>query len=95
LQYITSLEVQTAAAGLWIVPTVDGAEVALEGNEIMQTIIAARNNAPYSQLYYDQFLPPAVGGAVNDNVQALFAGAATPEEVAAAIEDVASFELSQ
>lgn len=95
LKYITSIEVQTAAANLWIVPTVAGAEVALDGNEIMQTIIAARNSAPYSQLYYDQFLPPAVGGAVNDNVQALFAGAVTPEEVAAAIEDVAAFELSQ
>jgi len=95
LQYITSLEVQTAAAGLWVVPTVNGAESALEGNTIMETIIAARNNAPYSQLYYDQFLPPAVGGAVNDNVQAIFAGASTPEEAAAAIEDVAAFELSQ
>lgn len=95
LKYITSVEVQTAAASMFVVPTVNGAEVALEGNEIMQTIIAARNSAPYSQLYYDQFLPPAVGGAVNDNVQALFAGAMTPEEVAVAIEDVAAFELSQ
>lgn len=95
LKYITSLEVQTAATGIWIVPTVVGAEVALEGNEIMQTVIAARNNAPYSQLYYDQFLPPAVGGVVNDSVQALFAGAMSPEEVAVSIEDVAAFELSQ
>lgn len=95
LKYITSVEVQTAAASLFVVPTVNGAEVALEGNEIMQTIIEARNGAPYSQLYYDQFLPPAVGGAVNDNVQALFAGAVTPEEAAVAIEDVAAFELSQ
>jgi hypothetical protein len=32
---------------------------------------------------------------VNDSVQALFAGVYSPEEVAAAIEDVAAFELSQ
>lgn len=95
LKYITSLEVQTAATEIWVVPTVIGAEVALEGNEVLETIIEARNNAPYSQLYYDQFLPPAVGGAVNDNVQALYAGALSPEEVALAIEDVAAFELSQ
>lgn len=95
LKYITSLEVQTAATEIWVVPTVIGAEVALEGNEVLETIIEARNNAPYSQLYYDQFLPPAVGGAVNDNVQALYAGVLSPEEVALAIEDIAAFELSQ
>ncbi|MCU0463649.1 MAG: extracellular solute-binding protein, partial [Anaerolineae bacterium] len=60
LKYITSLEVQTAAAEMWVVPTVIGAEVALEGNEVMETIVEVRNGAPYSQLYYDQFLPPAV-----------------------------------
>ena len=44
--------------------------------------------ANYFQLYYDQFLPPAVGGAVNDAVQGLFAGTASPEEVAQTIEDL-------
>ncbi len=35
-------------------------------------------SAGYFQLYYDQFLPPAVGGVVNDESQALVAGSANP-----------------
>ena len=30
--------------------------------------------AKYYQLYYDQYMPPAVGSTVNDQTQALFAG---------------------
>lgn len=93
LQYITSAENQTAAADIWIVPTVGGAEDAVTDDPIMARIIEARNEAPYFQLYYDQFLPPALGGEVNDAVEALFAGQATPEETAARIEDSAMFEL--
>lgn len=93
LKYITSAEVQARAAEIWIVPTVGAAEEVIADNEVLTTIIAARNEAPYFQLYYDQFLPPALGGEVNDAVEALFAGAATPEETAARIEDMASFEL--
>ena len=59
----------------------------------MQTIVEARDSAPYFQLYYDQFLPPALGGAVNDAVETIFAGTASPEEAAQAIEESASFEL--
>ena len=49
--------------------------------------------ADYFQLYYDQYLPPAVGEAVNDAVQGLFAGTMTPEEVAQAVEAAAAEEL--
>jgi raffinose/stachyose/melibiose transport system substrate-binding protein len=55
--------------------------------------MAARNNAGYYQLYYDQFLPPAVAQAVLDAVEALLVGTVTPEEAAQAIEEAASFEL--
>jgi raffinose/stachyose/melibiose transport system substrate-binding protein len=72
---------------------VNGLEDIFADNPVMQSILEARNNAPYFQLYYDQFLPPAVGGAVNDAVEMLFAGIATPEEVAQAIEDAAAAEL--
>ena len=51
--------------------------------------------ADYYQLYYDQYLPPAVGEAVNDAVQGLFAGIMTPEEVAQAVEAAAAEELGQ
>jgi len=59
----------------------------------MSQILEMRNAAPYFQLYYDQFLPPSVGEAVNDAVETLFVGVASPEEAAQAVEDAAFFEL--
>jgi raffinose/stachyose/melibiose transport system substrate-binding protein len=92
LKYITSADVQRRAAAIWVLPTVREAEDALT-DPILQTIVKARNEAPYFQLYYDQFLPPAVGQTVNDSVEMLFAGVATPAEVAAQIEAAARSEL--
>lgn len=93
LRFLTSVENQRVGAEIFIVPVVNGLEDIFEDNPVMQSILETRNNAPYFQLYYDQFLPPAVGGAVNDAVEMLFAGIATPEEVAQAIEDAAAAEL--
>lgn len=76
-----------------IVPVVKGTEDAFADDPVMQAIVEARDAAPYFQLYYDQFLPPALGGAVNDAVEGLFASVTTPEEAAQAIEEVAQFEL--
>ncbi len=59
----------------------------------MIMVFEAVNAAKYFQLYYDQYLPPAVGNKVNDAVQALFFGTMTPEDVAKAIEKVAAEEL--
>jgi raffinose/stachyose/melibiose transport system substrate-binding protein len=50
-------------------------------------------SAKYYQLYYDQYLPPAVGQAVNDSTQEIFAGTASPDQVAKTIEDAAAQEL--
>ena len=95
LRFLTNAENQAAGADIWIVPVVEGAEEALADDEIMTRIIEFRNNAPYFQLYYDQFLPPAVGAIVNDAVETLFAGVGTPEEAAQMIEESAEFELNQ
>jgi raffinose/stachyose/melibiose transport system substrate-binding protein len=94
LRFITTEENQRAMfeQGL-VLPVVTGVEDLFDDNPIAAAILDARNNAPYFQLYYDQFLPPAVGIAVNDAVETLFAGTGTPEEAAQAIEDSASFEL--
>ena len=73
-------------------PTVAGTEDLIT-DPIMMRIVEARNNAEYFQLYYDQFMPPAVGETINDGVEQLFAGVASPAEVAQQIEDTASFEL--
>jgi raffinose/stachyose/melibiose transport system substrate-binding protein len=92
LRFLTSAENQRAGS-FFIVPVVKGTEDVFEDDPIMQAILEARNNAPYFQLYYDQFLPPAVGQAVNDAVQEIFAGVSSPEEAAQMIEEVAAMEL--
>jgi raffinose/stachyose/melibiose transport system substrate-binding protein len=51
--------------------------------------------APYLQLFYDQYLPPAVGQVLLDQTQALFAGTATPQVAARAIDDAAASSLNQ
>ncbi len=94
LRFLTSEESQRRLAELpaGVLPTIAGAETAVT-DPLLQTVLAARNNAEYYQSYYDQFLPPAVAQAVLDAVEGLFAGTMTAEEAAQAIEDVASFEL--
>lgn len=68
-----------------ICPVVKGAEKALTDANSLQ-IAAAVAKADYYQLYYDQYLPPAVGEAIKDAVQSIFAKKFTPKQAAAAIE---------
>jgi raffinose/stachyose/melibiose transport system substrate-binding protein len=93
LRYLTSLENQEVLAELGVaIPVVKGSEAALtDPNMVMVSEAVAQ--ADYFQLYYDQYLPPAVGEAVNDSVQGLFAGTMTPEEVAQAIDDAYAAEV--
>ena len=55
----------------------------------MKAVLDARDQATFVQLYLDQVYAPAVGQAVNDAVQLLFAGKTSPEEVAKTIADAA------
>jgi raffinose/stachyose/melibiose transport system substrate-binding protein len=91
LKYLTSADSQKAGT-FFLLPTVKGAQDAVT-DPLLKQILAARDGAPYFQLYYDQFLPPAVGGAVVDAVATIFGGTASPEEAAKAIEDTAATEL--
>jgi len=86
VKFLTNVENQTtiAKSGTGI-PVVAGAEAGL-ADPNMKLVQAKFAQAKYFQLYYDQFLPSAVGGAINDNVQKLFAGTASAEDVAKAIE---------
>ena len=61
---------------------------------LIKEVLDRTAKAKYYQLYYDQYLPPAVGQAVNDATQGIFAGTSSPEEVAKTIEDAASTELT-
>ena len=75
-----------------ILPVIKGMND-LVTDPLLVNVLAARDNAKYYQLYYDQFLPPPVAQAVLDAVQGLAAGTSTPEEAAQAVEDVAAVEL--
>ncbi len=93
LKYISSVESQTAQAEIGMsVPVVAGAEVGLTD----PTLVLVQEGAAaagYFQLYYDQYLPPAMGSVVNDAVQAIFAKTMTPEEAAQMVEDSAAENL--
>ncbi|MDK2981077.1 MAG: raffinose/stachyose/melibiose transport system substrate-binding protein [Chloroflexota bacterium] len=86
VKYLTNVDNQTiiAASGTGI-PVVKGAEVGLTDPNLL-LVQQSFANAKYFQLYYDQVLPSAMGGIINDSVQKLYAGTATPGEVAAEIE---------
>jgi len=92
LKFLTTVDNQKAGT-FFIVPTIKGADSGIT-DPVLQQILQMRNNAPYFQLYYDQFLPPALAGAVTDAVATLFAGTASPQEAAQAIDDVAATELT-
>lgn len=86
VKYLTSLENQIIIAqDNTGIPVAKGAEVGLtDPNMVMVSQAVA--NSTYYQLYFDQVLPSAMGGIINDAVQKIFAGTATPEQVCAEIE---------
>ncbi|HEU5157399.1 MAG TPA: extracellular solute-binding protein [Streptosporangiaceae bacterium] len=89
LKFFLSVENQkTATATGAVLPTVKGAEAALKDPrqlEVLKTVSGASG----LQLYLDQAFPPAVGQEVNDQVAALIAGKASPDQVAKAITQTA------
>jgi raffinose/stachyose/melibiose transport system substrate-binding protein len=93
LKYISSVESQIAQAEIGMsVPVVKGAEVGLS-DPSLRMVQQGAAAAEYFQLYYDQYMPAAVGGVVNDSVQGVFAGTLTPEQAAQAIDASAAQEL--
>lgn len=85
LKYFLSVQnQQTAAATGAVLPTVKGAETALKDSRAL-TVLKTVSGATAFQLYLDQAFPPAVGQEVNDQVAALIAGKASPDQVAKAI----------
>jgi raffinose/stachyose/melibiose transport system substrate-binding protein len=71
------------------IPTVQGTEDSI-ADENLATLVAVRDEAPYTQLYLDTAYGPNVGGALNEAVAQLFAGQATPEDVVTAVEQAAA-----
>jgi raffinose/stachyose/melibiose transport system substrate-binding protein len=94
VRFMSSLENQMTLvkAGMAGTPVVKGSEASLD-DPLLKEIQSRAAAAKYYQLYYDQYLPPAVGQAVNDAAQELFASTASPESVAKTIEEAAAQEL--
>ena len=83
LQYATSLDV----ANRWgetnsgILPVTIGADASITDPNLTG-VLEARADASYVQLYLDQAYPPELGAVINDAVAELYAGQASPEQVA-------------
>lgn len=90
LQFITSPEIQEQ--NVWVFPTHAGGEEEMD-NVYASDWANAMSEASVIVSFLDQFYPPALGEAVNDTVETVFAQAASPEEAAQALEDIAVFEL--
>ncbi len=95
LRYLTSLDNQIVLTEMGaIIPVVEGAQEHIEDPNMVK-VFEGVNQAEYFQLYYDQYLPPAVGIVINEAVQQLFAGTMTPEQVAQMIDDSYVQEMGQ
>jgi raffinose/stachyose/melibiose transport system substrate-binding protein len=94
VRFLTNAENQRTAvrAGMAGTPGLSTAADAIE-NPLLREVFERASQAKYYQLYYDQYLPPAVGAVVNDATQEIFAGTATPDQAAQMIEEAAAFEL--
>jgi raffinose/stachyose/melibiose transport system substrate-binding protein len=71
-----------------ILPVAKGTESSVTDPN-MKSVLDTRGKASFVQLYLDQAYAPAVGQAVNDAVQQLFAGKASAEEVSKKIANAA------
>jgi raffinose/stachyose/melibiose transport system substrate-binding protein len=93
LKYISSVDSQIAQAQIGMsLPVVKGSDSGVT-DPLLKIVQAGTNAAKYFQLYYDQFMPAAVGSVINDSVQGIFAGTLTPEKAAQAIEASAAENL--
>jgi raffinose/stachyose/melibiose transport system substrate-binding protein len=77
-----------AGASGGILPVMKGTEASVTDPN-MKAVLDARSEASFVQLFLDQAYAPAVGQAVNDAVQRLFAGKSSPQDVAQQIADAA------
>jgi raffinose/stachyose/melibiose transport system substrate-binding protein len=85
---VTSDVAEKAGASGALLPVKKGSESSVTDPN-MKAVLDARAKASSVQLFLDQAYPPAVGQAVNDAVQGLFAGKSSPQEVAQQIADAA------
>jgi len=86
VKYLTAADNQKrVAASNGGIPVVKGGEAGLTDPNMI-AVQAGFAAAKYFQLYYDQYMPSAMGSIINDAVAKLYAGTATAEQVAQEIE---------
>lgn len=93
LRYLSSEPVaeRFAATNTGILPAAEAAVDAVTDSNLT-TLLEKRGESTFAQLYLDQATTPALGQAINDAIQLLFAGQASPEDVSAAITQAAQSE---
>jgi len=74
-------------------PPIKGALDAIT-DPLQKEVVQMVGAAPYFQLYYDQYLPPAVGQVILDQTQGIYANTITPAAAAQAIDDSVASSLS-
>lgn len=93
LTFLTNRENNAQYASIaGIIPTVKGADTGIKdvNAKLVKGVV---DKAGFFQLYLDQFFAPAVGGAINDAVQTMLAGTATPAEACAAMQS--AYEMNR
>ena len=94
LKFLTNVQNARGLAAQGIgLPPIKGAQSALT-DPLLQEVVNMVGSAPYFQLYYDQYLPPAVGQVLLDQTQGLYANTVTPAAAAKAIDDAVASSLS-
>jgi raffinose/stachyose/melibiose transport system substrate-binding protein len=89
VKFLVSPEIANKAGATGtILPVAKGTESSVTDPNMKQ-VLDTRGQSTFVQLYLDQAYAPAVGQAVNDAVQTLFAGKASPQDVANKIADAA------
>jgi len=89
VKFLVSPEIANKAGATGtLLPVAKGSESSVTDPN-MKAVLDARAGASFVQLYLDQAYAPAVGQAINDAVQTLFAGKASPQEVSKKIADAA------
>lgn len=86
LKFLTSADnLRPLAAKGALLPPVPAAQDGVTDPNAL-AVLAQLKSASYYQLYYDQFMTPAVGNTVNQQVAGLFAGTSSPSDVASAVD---------
>jgi len=88
-RFLVSSEIaEKGGASGAILPVIKGSEASVTDPN-MKAVLDERAQSDFVQLFLDQAYAPAVGQAINDAVQGLFAGKSSPQDVAQQIADAA------